>query len=509
VQNRYVGLGEKGRPIFLFEPDGKTRFRQVLWGDFLTVDGRVDGGWLKVLWAPNDPVKRKELLIRESETTPTRPLEIVFVDVGQGDGAVVITPERDLSERIVVIDAGEGPNMGSFLDGRFGSYQTGFDFHAAIITHPDSDHYHGFRPIFGDHRIGFQTVYHSGLVERPVTGTFEKLGGLGPKDPTTKLQFLTDLAEDDAHIRAAFGDAARNGNAQFPRTMQAAIENPRIRRFSMLSAEHGTTVGATTYLPDFEPSTDRAYTIEVLGPVVERDAAGAKGLRRLGSYGETKNGHSVLLKLTIGQFRIIFGGDLNERAERFLLSHYAGIGDAGGFPTRDSQAYRDMVTDASRTFRADVLKVCHHGSEKVTDAFIEAVNPAAFIISSGDAEGHVHPRPDLLGRLGKLGRGVAPVLLSTELQRSTREVEDQATVTRLKREVERLAAGPTLERRDAIMQSIEELARTNVDVWGSIYVKTDGQRLITAFKIESGSPLEKWFYFEYAFDAVGQLALVG
>jgi hypothetical protein len=44
--------------------------------------------------------------------------------------------------------------------------------------------------------------------------------------------------------------------------------------------------------------------------------------------------------------------------------------------------------------------------------------------------------------------------------------------------------------------------------WGAIYLKTDGERLIAAFKIEAGSPTKKRFYFEYELDATGQLSLV-
>jgi len=58
------------------------------------------------------------------------------------------------------------------------------------------------------------------------------------------------------------------------------------------------------------------------------------------------------------------------------------------------------------------------------------------------------------------------------------------------------------------LDGVKELAKTNVDVYGAIYLKTDGKRLITAFKIEAKSDLEKWFYFEYALDSSGELKLV-
>ena len=58
-----------------------------------------------------------------------------------------------------------------------------------------------------------------------------------------------------------------------------------------------------------------------------------------------------------------------------------------------------------------------------------------------------------------------------------------------------------------IKEKIEELGRSNVDVYGAIYLKTDGERLITAFKIEEVSDKKKWFYYEYKIDSKGNLNL--
>ena len=65
-----------------------------------------------------------------------------------------------------------------------------------------------------------------------------------------------------------------------------------------------------------------------------------------------------------------------------------------------------------------MMKCCHHGSADVTEEFLEATEPAAYVVSSGDEESHVHPRPDLLGLLGKKGRGIRPLVLCTEILRS-------------------------------------------------------------------------------------------
>ena len=142
TKHRFVDLPRKNKPVHLYErsPNGNmTKFRQVLWGDYLHTKGPADrDGWVPITWAPNNPTKRRELFIQEQFVTTTRPLEMVFVDVGQGDGAVLVSPERNQQERIIVIDAGEYQNMGDFLNRRFGSYRNGFNFHAAVITHPDN-----------------------------------------------------------------------------------------------------------------------------------------------------------------------------------------------------------------------------------------------------------------------------------------------------------------------------------------------------------------------------------
>lgn len=508
MTHTYVGLGESGEKVYLYDKEGGKKVRQVLWGDWLKIDDNhppdeLEEGWLPIIWAPKS--LKKKLYIPKRHTTNKRPLEIIFLDVGQGDGLVMITPETARDERIMIVDAGEGWNMAAFLNARFKAYR-GFRFHAAVLTHPDLDHYYGFKAIFEDHDIGFKTIYHNGLVERPVSGTFQKLGGVTKKDPVTGLKYIKELAEDTDAVEALFTDAAANKNYVFPRVMHEAIKNPRIKNFQMLSTHHGTVEGNRTYMPGFAPSDGREYDIEVLGPVVEFDGNGMPRLRRISSsYGETKNGHSVILRLTYGNFRILFGGDLNERAEKFLLTHYT---QRKKFPSETSSDYREMVNAAKERFGAEVFKVCHHGSEKVTNAFLEAVNPACFVISSGDQEGHVHPRPDLLGRLGRFGRGESPVLLSTELQRSTREREDQKLVKKLLKNIDQLAENPSDDLKKVVSDGIRELAKTNVDVYGAIYLKTDGERLITAFKIEAKSDLEKWFYFEYALDESGELKLV-
>ena len=132
--------GKKSKKTYLYKANRKTKVRQVLWGDWLTVVGEEADGWLRIRWAPNSS-NPETLYIPKSHTSTKRPLEIIFLDVGQGDGAVLITPERNKGEAVIVIDAGISGNMHAFLSKRFRSYKKAFRFHAAVITHPDIDHY--------------------------------------------------------------------------------------------------------------------------------------------------------------------------------------------------------------------------------------------------------------------------------------------------------------------------------------------------------------------------------
>lgn len=504
MAHTFAGLGKK---VFLWEEvNGEMKkFRQVLWGDWLEIDDQREpkAEFVPIVWAKNDPSKRKSLWVLEEDTAPERPLEIIFVDVGQGDGCVLISPEIGQEERIMVIDAGEDDNMCRFINGRFKAYR-GFDFHAAILTHPDKDHYLGFKEIFENHNIGFQNIYHSGLMELPVSGGFEKLGGL-VEDAQQNVTYVNHLWQTHEEVRDNFTDTSNFGSFKYPPVVNAALLNPKIGDFRIVSTRHGTIENEQTYLPGFAPSDPVNYSIEVLGPVTEESSDGVLRLRKISNYGKTKNGHSILLRLEYGNFKVFFGGDLNKPAEEFLIRHYTGRED---LPKGTGPVYDAVVSKARERFRSEIMKTCHHGASDVTDIFLDAVNPACFVISSGDQEGHVHPRPDLLGRLGRFGRGESPVILSTELQRSTREMESEKEVNKLLSLVDDLHDGPTQNRKNTIKEKIELLARNNVDVYGAIYVKTDGERLITAFKKETTSKTKKWFYFEYHIDPAGVLTVV-
>lgn len=518
---------------FLFTRNGK-KYRQVLWGDWLTlaepgdlVDGLTNSTqwqWVRWAWSDPDPAKRLLLKIETRFVDTARPLEIVFVDVGIGDGAVLISPERDADatapddqERIIVIDAGKYGHMRKFLDERFKAYRDGFDFHAAVITHPDADHYYGFNRILSSAEITFEHLYHNGMVELNSAEDMSRIGGTTPGPDGTP--YVTTIVAGDQPMRDLFDPAQNPRTNWYASVIGKGIAKQNVAEFAMLGVNIGTREGDQYWMPGFAPSNQRPYTIEVLGPWVEYPFGPDEPALRVfdGDLSLTKNGHSVLLRLVFGKFSVLFGGDLNRASEMFLLQQYAGL---SAWPT-DAAGRDAMVAEAAKRLRSDVMKACHHGASDVTDEFLRAVNPAAFVISSGDEDAnYVHPRPDLLGRLGKFGRGEAPVLLSTELQRSTRDIDNRELVETLTKQIGDLAdcdaaahGAPTFETAraealNALLGKFAALALPSVSVDGAIYVKTDGEKLITAFKKESQDAKDKWFYYAYHLTAAGTLELM-
>lgn len=487
----------KGPIVYLYDLDNlKTKRRELLWGDWLRIGDDIDDKWSKVKWGKNT------FAIKKEDYQEERVLEMIFLDVGQGDGCILTTPQVGAREKIIIIDAGDGDNMERFLNWRFRDFKRTFKFHAAIVTHPDLDHYRGFQGIFDNEQISFANVYHNGLMER--TGN-DLLG------PVTD-GYLTDIRASKTSAKALYSDDVVRGGKFYPKLIWTALKSDRFDNVSMLSTDHGQKEHGKTWMPGFAPSNNPELTIEVLGPVVEKAPNGKKGLRTFGKTltsksmdrGKTKNGHSVLLRLQYRDFSVLFGGDLNTPAEHFLMRHY---GNGGEAPTTVAET-QEMIEKSRARFSVDLMKCCHHGSSDVTDEFLESTGPAAYVVSSGDEEGHVHPRPDLLGLLGKKGRGHRPLVLCTEILRSTREGEDQSLRGKLDRLVAKIDKEDDAEKKKELQgdrdEILNELFKRNVGVYGAINLRTDGRNGVIAFRNEKPKGVKRWFYYELAKDLDGE-----
>ena len=489
----------------------RKKVKQLLWGDWVRVTGpEQKKGWVKVKFG------KKPYLMREKDLQDHRVLEIIFLDVGQGDGCILTEPGDHDDPRIIVVDAGVGTNMSRFLRWRFRDFPETGKIHAAIITHPDKDHYNGFGPVFRNSNLSIENIYHSGLVER----TGDNL--LGP----VENGYLTDIVQNLDQAKALLNKKKNRGGKFYPNLLKRAIDAKHIGEIKALTTATGTKENDKTWMPGFAPSDDSPVSIEVLGPVVEPGASGKPRLRAFGSTptstsmddGKTKNGHSVLLRLAYNGFRVLFGGDLNTSSETFLMLWYGKNQTvpeplSGEDPLIKKITNKSVIAAAKKRLAVDLMKTCHHGSSDVTEAFLQAAFATAFVISSGDEEGHVHPRPDLLGLLGKLGRGARPLLLSSELLRSTRERENDKLGPNLEKvsiKIEKEVAKGENSNKDLLKtlrterkKLRQDLLKRNVGVYGAINLRTDGKDAVIAFRKESASPKNRWFFYELKLDKKG------
>lgn len=477
---------------------GEKPVNQLLWGDWARID-EIDENWVGIR------SRGRRGWVRKENLQTNRLLEVNFVDIGQGDGCHIQTPE----DKAIVIDAGEGDNMYRFLRWRFGKFAREFTFESFMISHPDKDHYLGFAPLLGHDKVHVGTIYHNTIVEqvsagKSTLGTQEKVG------PTT---YLTGLVQTFGELKQITDNAARRGKRVYPNMLRTAVDSGRVTDVVGLLASPDSST--PLYLPGYSPQDNRGITFKLLGPVPQELALGKLGLPRIGNDGVTKNGHSVILLLEIGNIQMLLGGDLNEPSQEYLMEHYTGLD-----PHPKSPAEREaLVAEGRKHFEVDIVKACHHGSADVSPSFLQATNPLVTVVSSGDNEPHSHPRPDTLGIIGKHSRSDRPLIFSTELARSGNESIKHPNLVRreLRKQIDQETAilnDPAAT--DAQKKKAEErldkhlaVIERSVANYGMINVRTDGDRLIIAQRLErERSKSTRWDIYLFESDQRGGLHYV-
>ena len=517
--------------------DGKTGINHLLLGDWLQYQGesnvhgsktyakvkcRGDTGWLQL-----------------DEFDIERGLEVNFIDVGQGDGCHIVTPD----DKVLLIDAGVSDNMNRFLSWRYNLRgrnvpdTEGFDPSKAekerwkidyvLISHPDNDHYLGLKDVFENPKLQFCDVFHNGILERP--DDVEHNGVAYPWDLGGQFEaagetYLFDYVSTTAELKA-ISDRHPRTTKQLLTTVRALFTSSPNCTVRSLGVDMAT-LDQDVFVPNFEG--DKAFSLQVLGPIREKvsfDGADRKALRRLGNEGETKNGHSVILKGHYGNLRLLLGGDLNEPSQNFLLKAYAGtdntpdeVHEAIGKllvkrrPLTGAQQQEKIALEAqlatlaergNAVFGADIAKACHHGSQHILDDFIRATDAVATVLSSGDNESHSHPRPDALGAYGKHSHGNRPLIFSTELARSTKEFSTPVPdFLALLAEIGAVDAITDTAEKKAAIKAIEARKDRNVAVYGMITVRALGDKVVIAQKLEKPrKDSQKWDWYELRFDA--------
>lgn len=396
-------VGEDTVPLYR-QATGSKKAGYLLWGDGIRRLGEQANGRVKVR------ARGRDGWVKETALDGASLLEVYFIDVGQGDGILIKTPDF----RHIMIDGGHprdrqntGKSAADFVDWKFCKDYglTGVTLDAMIASHNDFDHYGGLGDLLDASQeaeldatsVAIEAFYHAGVSWWVGAGGNRTLG------PTTQAGAKTYLSQLLGDRNSAVSATTGGPGAQLQGEWKKFIEK--------VVASHAAAGGPTpitrvstsaTHLPGFEVAQGKA-SVRILGPV-EYDVGGQKVLGVLSSDSKSTNGNSVLLRLDYGQSRILLTGDLNRESQDALLAFHAG-----------------NVLE----FQCDVAKSCHHGSEDVSFRFLQAMAPAATVISSGDGEGHDHPRPRIMAASGATGhltiqddQILTPLVYATELARS-------------------------------------------------------------------------------------------
>lgn len=450
--------------------------RELLWGDRIEIlDPAPVSGRLKVR------ARGQIGYARPADLGGSPLLELYFIDVGQGDGVLIVTPDG----RHLLIDGGykraaqpTGKNAADFVDWKFvrelGRQDIVLD--AMIASHNDADHYGGLWDLLNPapesrkelkaRSVTVKEFYTAGVSWLRSTS---KTRFLGRTRKVGKLSHLMDLLDSRARAEDWLLDGAplrlQGEWAEFIRCL--LLQQCPIHRLSH----------RTPWLPGFAPGDVPAGSpgprIRVLGPI-EYQIDGAPALRSLGTDSKNTNGNSIVLRLDYGSTRILLTGDLNAVSQDALLA---------AFP------------DAPGEFAADVTKACHHGADDCSLNFLKAVGAGATIISSGDSEGHGHPRPAIVAASGITGhleiakdRLVTPLVYSTEIARSYRLGRITSILDAQRNPVpasddyrgryQETNPG-SLKPRTADQQLVDSHLVSGV-VYGLVNVRTDGRRILCA-----------------------------
>lgn len=519
------------------EPSKRAKSRNhLLFGDVLIYLGVQQGAWIKVR------SRGHAGWINKTDVSANQVLEVNFVDIGQGDGCHVVTPDN----QIMLIDAGIDDNMSRFLQWRYnlryrkvagvdevppGAVNTlpPLKIDHVVISHPDKDHYYGFGALFVDPKVWVEQIYHNGIVERPIAKadkaadlhyySRDDLGGY-VKTPD-RSRYLWDVISSNQQMHELIKQHPRTQKNYLQTLRKASKNNPEVI-FTPLSR-------GSTNLQALEQNN--GLRIKVLGPITEEVSRGEQRracLRKLGNEGITKNGHSVVLQLQLGRLKVMLGGDLNTRAQDYLLQHYCqtsekvsalektlhqlqGRGAALSEDEKQQLAETEAELEAiiikgRKYFQVDITKACHHGSHDFSEAFLRVINAIATVVSSGDNESYAHPRPDALGSFGKYGRGIRPLIFSTELARSTKEFTHVFDyMEELKVYQQRLAAATSKLKKKRIERQMQRRKDSNVASYGLITLRTDGERVIMAQKYEVPAKSgRKWDIHQLRYNPVSE-----
>jgi len=278
---------------------------------------------------------------------PKGTLRVTFVDVDQGDAALIDLPDGSL----MVIDGGGGsahPGRRALLPLLAARRRSRVD--VAVLTHPHPDHYEGLIDLVDALPVG--ELWDSGQAEAESWNGNSAVAVHGGTDE------VRGAARVQTSRRVRHSRTLGNGNGASAASLLAAARRA------------GTTVLGPSDICG-APRDFGGAEVRILAPCPSYDP------------GYDPNDNSIVLSLRFRERSFLFTGD----AEGFEESVLSEFGDA---------------------LAADVLKVPHHGSRTSSSAaFLELVRPRLSVISAGVENRFGHPHGEVFRRLAGIGRVLA------------------------------------------------------------------------------------------------------
>ncbi|MEA3410297.1 MAG: MBL fold metallo-hydrolase [Pseudomonadota bacterium] len=373
----------------------------------------VVNGWVPVTDVPDEQARVHSGFVELDRLSPTQQLKIFYVDVGQGDATLI-----EGEGAVVIVDGGPNSGFHKYLQKRLKALRRAdaaigmperehLFIDAVFVSHFDQDHYQGLVAVLKDPGFRIGTLYHNGLPRYGESaGKDLDLGTIvehqdGTRSISTDLSGIasarTHLGSDD--FKAASGRP--NNFRKFLDALVTAHDAGRLNSVRRLVARDPASV------PDVV-AVGADLRFQVLGPLTTRQTGAVRlpcfpdphkvtptNPRPAPSESHTINGNSIVLRLVYRNVRFLFGGDLNQPAQRYLHERYGNSG----------------------RFRVDVNKACHHGSSDFDVVFIKDISTSATVFSSGDNGSYDHPLPDAIGAAARHSDGEVPLVFSTELAR--------------------------------------------------------------------------------------------
>ncbi len=414
MEIRYVA--EKGVYIAKQAGNGPSASGNIpkLLGARVHVDLATEvNGWVSVMDVPNKDGEVREGFIELSRLSETQQLKIFYVDVGQGDASLI-----EAENAIVIIDGGPNSGLHKYLKERLKSLRRAdaavglpkrdhLFIDGVFVSHFDQDHYQGLVAVLKDPKFQIGTLYHNGLPRYGASG--DKNLDLGTiiehKDGTRSISTdLIGVSSVRAHLTSDNFKTKKGNNNNFWKFLEALIQAYDAQRVNSVQRLVARTPSSTPGL--IKIGDDLQF--QVLGPLTTKQTGAVRlpcfpdphdvtpnNQNPASSESHTINGNSIVLRLVYKNSRFLFGGDLNQPAQKYLRARYGDL----------------------NLFQSEVNKACHHGSSDFDVTYLKEVFPKATVFSSGDNGSYDHPLPDAIGAAAKHSDGEFPLVFSTELAR--------------------------------------------------------------------------------------------